>query len=335
MAGEFRRRYGRDLYHAAALYRAFYSGAPFEIGRLPEFAGSRGLAERLRADVSVRLPRIVRQETEEGVTKLVFRLADGAEIESVVVPMARHTTLCISSQVGCRMGCRFCRTGQMGLLRNLEAEEIVAQVYGAKILMGRNVQNVVFMGMGEPLDNFDPVIRAIRVLSDQRGLDIALRRITVSTAGWVQGIEQLASLDWPQLKLAISLNASNDALRNCLMPINRRFPMARLKSALGRYPLARGNVLLVEYVLIKGQNDDPAFARELSTYLRGLTVRLNLIPYNPGKDAPYRAPSPEEVARFRSALIAEGIFVRLRSAKGAAIRAACGQLGDAMALEHP
>jgi len=327
VAEAFRRRYGRGAFHAAALYRAFYTAAPFDINDLPAFSASRGLAERVLGDLTTRLPEMVRRETREGVTKLVFRLADGLEIESVVVPMTRHLTLCISSQVGCRMGCRFCQTGQMGLLRQLKAEEIVAQVYAVKVLLGLNVRNVVFMGMGEPLDNFDPVVRAIRVLSDQRGLDIAKRNITLSTAGLIEGIDQLAALNWPQLKLAVSLNAPTDILRDELMPINRRFPMARLKSALQRYPLARGNVLLVEYVLIKGKNDHPGYARRLSAYFRGLPVRLNLIPYNPGREAAYRAPSPEEVTRFQRALIAEGIFVRLRSAKGADIRAACGQLG--------
>jgi 23S rRNA (adenine2503-C2)-methyltransferase len=327
VVGEVRRRYGRGPYHGEALYRAFYTFGRFDIGKLPEFAASPSLAEKVRADLSFRLPQRVRQETLEGVTKLVFRLADGLEIESVVVPMARHMTLCISSQVGCRMGCRFCQTGQMGLVRHLEADEIVAQVYAVKVLMGLDVRNVVFMGMGEPLDNFDPVVRAIRVLADQRGLDIAHRHITVSTAGLIRGIERLTALNWPRLRLAISLNAPNDALRDEIMPINRRFPMAQLKSALKRYPLARGNVLLAEYVLMKGKNDHPGYARQLSAYFEGLAVRLNLIPYNPGQNAPYRAPSPGDVARFQRALIEEGIFVRLRNPKGAAIRAACGQLG--------
>lgn len=324
---QFRRRYGRGLFHAAALYRAFYAPGDCDPGGLPEFAASGTLARKVQADLSFHLPEIVRQETRDDVTKLVFRLADGLGVESVVVPMANHTTVCVSSQAGCRMGCRFCQTGQMGFERNLTAAEIVAQVYMVKIRMGLHVRNVVFMGMGEPLDNFDELIRAIGVLEDQRGMDIAKRRMTVSTVGLVDGIRKLAARNWPQLKLAISLNAPNDALRSRLMPINRRYPLSQIKSALQDFPLGRGNALFMEYVLIKGQNDRPEHARQLSEYLRGLPVKLNLIPYNPRQNSPYPAPSPDDVDRFHQALLAEKIFVRLRSAKGNDIRAACGQLG--------
>jgi 23S rRNA (adenine2503-C2)-methyltransferase len=193
--------------------------------------------------------------------------------------------------------------------------------------MGLDVRNVVFMGMGEPLDNFDQLIRAIRVLEDQRGLNIARRRMTVSTVGLTDGIEKLAALNWPQLRLAVSLNAPNDDLRSRLMPINDHFPLSQLKSVLRSYPLARGNALFIEYVLIRGQNDRPEHARQLADYLNGLPVKLNLIPYNPGSHSPFEAPTPGEVERFREALVAEGIFVRLRSPRGADIRAACGQLG--------
>ncbi|MFH0726771.1 MAG: 23S rRNA (adenine(2503)-C(2))-methyltransferase RlmN [Pseudomonadota bacterium] len=324
---EFRRRFGRGLFHAAALYRAFYRDPHVDIGKLPEFAASGHLARDIQADLSVRLPAIVRRETQDEVTKLVFRLADGIEIESVVIPTANRITLCISSQAGCRMGCRFCRTGQMGFQRNLRADEIVAQVYTVKILMGIGVRNVVFMGMGEPLDNFEALIRAIRVLEDQRGLNIAKRHMTVSTVGLADGIEKLAALNWPRLRLAVSLNASNDDLRSRLMPINQRFPLSELKTALRNHAIGRGNSLFMAYVLIRGQNDHPGYARQLSEYLNGLPVKLNLIPYNPGPHSPYEAPSAKEVERFRRALVTEGIFVRLRSAKGTNIRAACGQLG--------
>jgi 23S rRNA (adenine2503-C2)-methyltransferase len=324
---EFHRRHGRGLFHAAALYLAFYRDPRLDIGKLPELAASGNLADEIQADLSVRLPEMVRQETQDAVTKLVFRLTDGLEIESVVIPTANRLTLCVSTQVGCRMGCRFCRTGHMGFQRNLQADEIVAQVYTVKVLMGLTVRNVVFMGMGEPLDNFDPLIRSIRVLEDQRGLNIAKRHVTVSTVGLVDGIEKLSAQNWPQLRLAVSLNAPSDDIRSRLMPINRRFPLSELKTALRNYPLGRGNALFMEYVLIRGQNDHPGHARQLAGYLNDLPVKLNLIPYNPGPHSPFEAPTPGEVERFRRALVAEGIFVRLRSAKGAGIRAACGQLG--------
>jgi 23S rRNA (adenine2503-C2)-methyltransferase len=329
LTAEFRCRYGRGAFHAAALYRAFFRTPQCTPETLPEFRGSPGLARRVNADLDISVPHIVKQVREDDVLKLVLGLADGATVETVVIPMTNHTTVCVSSQVGCRMGCCFCQTGQMGLRRNLSVAEIVAQVYLVSVRLGYAVRNLVFMGMGEPLDNVDALAGAIAVLSDQRGLNIAKRHITVSTAGIAPGITRLAALDWPQLKLAVSLNAPNDTLRNTLMPVNRRYPLDVLKAALETYPLARGNVLFIEYVLIKEVNDAPEHASQLADYLRGLPVRLNLIPYNPRRESPYQAPTSDDVERFRQLLVGQRIFVRLRTSKGAPIQAACGQLGAA------
>ncbi|MDA8138883.1 MAG: 23S rRNA (adenine(2503)-C(2))-methyltransferase RlmN [Desulfobacteraceae bacterium] len=330
LAAHFRQHYGRGEFHAAALYKAFYHSKPFEVKNIPEFAASAQLSDQVSADLQYDLPIPVHEISEEGVTKLAFRLVDGLMVETVVIPMPHHTTICLSSQVGCRMGCRVCETGQMGLLRNLSAAEIVAQAYDVKVRLGLEVRNVVFMGMGEPLDNLDQVTQAIRVLNDQRGLDIPQRRITLSTCGLVEGIRRLSALNWPQLKLAVSLNAANDELRAVLMPVNRRHNLAELRQALQDYPLARGNVLFMEYVLIKGVNDHPDHARQLARYLEGLPVRLNLIAYNPRRQSPFEAPSAAEVEQFRQMLVEYRIFVRLRHSRGAGIRAACGQLGGAM-----
>ncbi|WP_076750340.1 23S rRNA (adenine(2503)-C(2))-methyltransferase RlmN [Desulfatitalea tepidiphila] len=324
---QLQRRYGRGPFHAGALYRAFYNRPALDLREVPEFSGSPELARHIGQDLKVHLPKVSGRIQEEGVTKLQFRLADGLVVETVLIPMVQHTTVCVSCQVGCRMGCRFCQTGQMGLLRPLSVDEIVAQVFMVKIHMGLDVRNVVFMGMGEPLDNFDAVIQAIAVLSDQRGLNIAKRYITLSTVGWVPGIERLAALNWPQLKLAVSLNAADDALRSNLMPVNRRYGLGTLRAVLEGFPLARGNVLLVEYVLIRDVNDRPEDARRLARFVSGLPVRVNLIVYNPREASPFEAPWPEEVERFRRALVDLGVFVRLRGPKGAGIRAACGQLG--------
>jgi 23S rRNA (adenine2503-C2)-methyltransferase len=332
---DLHRRYGRGAYHAAALYRAFYQDPDMELAALPAFAASSELRHQVQRDLNLAMPAIVERHHQEGVTKLIFEMADGCRVEAVLVPMAHHVTVCISSQVGCRMGCRFCETGQMGWRRNLSAAEMVAQVHAVKVGMGIDVRNVVLMGMGEPLDNFDQVIQAIRVLEDQRGLNITKRRITLSTAGLVAGIEKLAALAWPQLRLAVSLNAPNDALRTALMPINRKNPLARLKSALGKYPLARGNALFVEYVLIKGVNDQPCHAEQLAGFFNGLKIKLNLIPYNPRRRSPFDAPDPAGIDRFLSALIKQKVFVRLRRSKGAAMRAACGQLGGALVSLDP
>lgn len=323
----FRQRYGKGPFHAAALYKAFFQPSEPNSMDLAAFADAPGLWRQVSKDLDTSLPCVVDQIAADGVVKLVFGLADGLRVETVVIPMANHTTVCISSQVGCAMGCRFCRTGQMGWRRNLTAAEIVAQVYTVKVQMRAAVRNVVFMGMGEPLDNFDNVVQAIDVISDQRGLDIALRHITVSTVGLPRGIRRLAALGWPQLKLAVSLNAPNDDLRNRLMPINRRYPLERLKEALCFYPLGRGNAIFMEYVLIKGVNDNPRYAAELAAFFQDLDVKLNLIACNPSHGSPFEAPAEEVLERFHQALIDQRIFVRRRSSKGAGILAACGQLG--------
>lgn len=327
LVDHFRHAYGRGEFHANALYRAFYADADLRIANLPEFSNSPKIGKRVQHDLDAARPHIVRRTSENGVSKLVFQLEDDHNIETVVIPMANHSTICISCQVGCRMGCRFCQTGQLGWVRNLSVEEIVAQVYTVKVKMGMNIRNVVFMGMGEPLDNFNSVVQAIRVMEDQRGLNIAKSHITISTAGLPHKIKQLTELNWPQLKLALSLNAPNDKLRDNLMPINRKWPMTELKQALSTVPLTRGNALFMEYVLIKNVNDHPRYARQLAAYLQGLTAKLNLIPYNPRQQSPFQAPTDEDVQRFHQALIDQHIFVRLRSPKGSGIRAACGQLG--------
>jgi 23S rRNA (adenine2503-C2)-methyltransferase len=270
----------------------------------------------------------VREVEDEGVTKLIYRLHDGHEIESVVIPMTHHTTLCISCQVGCRMRCRFCETGRMGFYRNLTVEEIVGQVYTAKIVLGISVRNIVFMGMGEPFDNFDAVIQAIRVMNDPRGLNIAHSHITVSTAGRIDGIRKLAALNWPRLNLAVSLNAPGDTIRSQLMPINRQFSMDDLRQALADYPLRKSGCFLVEYVLIKGINDAKEHAGELARFLKPLRVRLNLIAFNPGPVSCFKPPSEAGLHRFRDWLVKEKVFVRLRSSRGQKIMAACGQLGN-------
>lgn len=324
---EFRQRYGRGAFHAAALYRSFFQGSSLDLSAVPAFRASVPLGQQVQRDLKRTQLKVVDRLCQEDVTKLVFQYADGCRVETVVIPMANHWTVCISSQVGCRMGCRFCETGRMGWQRQLSAGEIVAQVHAVKVGLGKDVRNVVLMGMGEPLDNFGQVTQAIRVLEDQRGLNIAKRHITLSTVGLVDGIERLAALNWPQLKLAVSLNAATDSLRSKLMPAIKEHSLGRLKNVLARYPLSRGNALLMQYVLIKGINDQPQHAEQLADYLHGLPVKLNLIPYNPRRQSPFDPPSTSDVERFHKVIVAKQVFVRLRRSKGVAIRAACGQLG--------
>jgi 23S rRNA (adenine2503-C2)-methyltransferase len=225
------------------------------------------------------------------------------------------------------MGCAFCRTGALGLLRNLAAEEIVGQVYAVRHGLGRAIDNIVFMGMGEPLDNFDNVVQAIGVLSDQRGLDIPHSHITISTAGLTDGIRRLGELGWNRLNLAVSLNAADDELRSQLMPINAVHPLAQLKQALQSYPLRKKGVFFIEYVLLKGVNDSRGQAARLARFLEGLPVRVNVIGYNPGPDGLFESPGEESCRLFCTWLASEGLFVRMRPSRGLGIHAACGQLG--------
>jgi len=280
-------------------------------------------------DLTHHLNSIDHTVEEDGLIKFVTRLDDGLCIESVIIPMSSYSTLCVSSQVGCKMGCAFCETGSNGFYRNLDTEEIVGQIYTARFHFGYEIRNVVIMGMGEPLDNFDNVIRAIRIISDQRVFNIAKRHITVSTVGMAEGLRKLAGLGWQDLKLAISLNAPNDTIRSRIMPINHTFPMGRLRQALMDYPLKRKSTIFVEYVLIKGLNDTRESARQLAEYLKPLKTKVNLIPVNPNTyaDTRFETPSQEDMNRFYGWLTENGLFVRKRTARGLGLMAACGQLG--------
>ena len=282
----------------------------------------------LQADV---LPIARRIEAGE-LTKFVQRTHDGLEIEAVLVPMRRRgeawKTLCVSSQIGCARGCLFCETAQLGFLRNLAPGEIVGQVVAAQRAFGGRVRNVVFMGMGEPFDNFDNVTQAIRVLFDRGGLSFAGERIRISTVGRTAGIRRLAALGWRRIDLAISLNAPNDEIRSRIMPINRLEPMEALRAALLAYPLRNCQFFMVEYVLIPGVNDAREHARELADYLRPLRCIVNVIPYNPRHESPWQAPHEPDVVRFLHWVNEAGQRCTRRVTKGRSQMAACGQLGN-------
>jgi 23S rRNA (adenine2503-C2)-methyltransferase len=276
--------------------------------------------------------RIESKLLDGGVMKFVSRLADGEHIESVIIPAAGRTTLCISSQAGCRMGCLFCATGRMGFRRDLAAEEIVWQIMAARFLLCRRVDNIVFMGMGEPLDNLDAVARALHVITDQRGLDIAPRHVTVSTAGHADGIRALVAIGFPHLRVAVSINATDDALRSRLMPINRKYPLSKLRETMDTLARGRGETVLIEYVLLAGVNDSEDDAASLARYLKGLPVRVNVIAYNSTQGAIYDTPKPAQIRRFVARLAAEKLFVRIRQSRGQGLLAACGQLGSVAPL---
>ena len=326
---ELGRRYGKGAYHAAAIYRCLYHEMNPNVAGSTEIAEFREFAALLERDMVTATGRVVMEKEQDGVVKFVTRLDDGLKIESVVLPMVHHKTVCVSSQAGCRMGCRFCETGRNGLSRNLEVAEIVGQVFAARKRFGPDMRNVVFMGMGEPFDNYDKVLKAIDVISDQRGLDIARRRITISTAGLAEGLRKFGAAGPPLIKLAISLNAPNDRLRSELMPVNRSLPLDKLKALLRAYPLKKKYYFLFAYVQIPGVNDQTEHAVQLARYLESLPSKVNLIPFNPGSNSPYRAPSEEESKRFRELLIARRVNVQQRSTRGRKLMAACGQLGSA------
>jgi 23S rRNA (adenine2503-C2)-methyltransferase len=286
------------------------------------------------AEFSFELPEVVAVKSDEGdlgqTAKMVLRLQDGLEIESVRIPMGRgRYTLCVSSQVGCKMGCTFCETGRMGLLRHLTADEIIAQVLVARHRLGWPIRNIVFMGMGEALDNAKSVIQAIRVLNDEAGLAIGQERLTVCTVGHVSGIRLLQAQGLKRLNLSISLNAANDLLRSEIMPINRRSDLAALQEALASYRPRRNFALGVNYCLLPGINDTEADAHAVADFCKPLgRVLINLIPYNPGTQPLTRAPAEHEVEQFIEWLREEGLPVRERVTKGRSVMAACGQLGN-------
>lgn len=293
--------------------------------------GAKGWADGFE----LRLPELVDSVRESNLMgddtmKVVLRLADGLEVECVRIPMGKDRyTLCVSSQVGCKLGCTFCETAKMGFIRNLSAGEIVAQLLVARVVLGWNIRNVVFMGMGEPLDNPDGVLQALRVMHDDHGLMYGQARLTVCTAGRVDGLKKLAELGWGRLDVSISLNAAFDDKRDQLMPVNRKYPLAALQQALIDYPRRKNFVYAINYCLLPGFNDSPADAVAVAAFVAPLERTLiNVIPYNPGTDPLTRAPTEDEVVQFIAWLKSEGCAVQRRSTKGRSVMAACGQLGN-------
>jgi len=320
-------RYGKGIYHARAVYREVFQNGIQDLKNTADFSNSRNFARVITSDLEINAGELIETKKENGTTKFITRLQDGHEIESVVIPMATHNTICVSSQVGCRFGCTFCQTGQMGFSRNLTTEEIIGQVYSAKFKLNLTARNVVFMGMGEPFDNFDNVIQAVRVLNDQRGFNVALRYITISTVGEISAIQKLASLGMKRLRLSISLNASNDHVRARIMPSQRISSMRNLQHALIDYSFSEKETFFITYILIQNINDTFEDAIELAEYVKPIPSKINIIPYNPRSASPFESPSEEKVLQFCNWLAECGVFVRKRNPKGQDVMAACGQLG--------
>jgi 23S rRNA (adenine2503-C2)-methyltransferase len=336
LVAEFSLRYEKGEYHAGALFRQVHGEGKLDPFSLPAFAKSQSLAAKVMQDFYLPHPEFAGRKGDGDTYKFLLKLSDGLEAESVVIPMRRYKTLCVSSQVGCKMGCRFCETAQMGFVRQLSAAEMVAQVHAARFELGEPIENLVFMGMGEPLDNLDALLPALNTLADQRGINIPPKSITVSTVGHVDGLRKLAEVarvKRPQglwhLRLAVSLNAPNDALRRSIMPITDRWNLADLKAVLREWPFhGAHDFIFMEYVLLRGVNDGPEHAAELVEWLSDLPAVVNLIPYNPRLESPYDKPERGEVERFWSWLMTAGQATRIRGTKGDEAMAACGQLGN-------
>ncbi len=266
-----------------------------------------------------------RLRSRDGTEKFLFRLADGNFIESVLIFAEGRRTLCLSTQVGCKFACPFCASGRPGFVRNLTPSEMIEQVLFLKCRIKCNISNYVFMGMGEPLDNYENVVKAVFIMNEKEGLAIGARRITISTCGIIPAIDRLAGLGL-QINLSLSLHAADDRLRNELVPVNRKYPLEDLIRAGERYIEKAGRTITLEYVLIKGRNHSPEDAERLAAISKRLKAKVNLIECSAVPGSGLGPPAREDTDRFKKRLLSKKIKVTLRRSKGADIRAACGQL---------
>ncbi len=286
----------------------------------------KALLAKLEEGYYIAAPAIVRrQQSKDGTVKYLFALDDGNCIETVIMRYHYGVTACVSSQVGCRMGCRFCASTQAGRVRDLEAGEIAGQIYAAQKDIGERISHIVLMGIGEPLDNFDNVMDFLSIISSPDGVNIGMRNISLSTCGIVPMIDKLAEKKL-QLTLSISLHAPNDAMRSGMMPVNDAYPVAQLIAACRRYQQTTGRRVSFEYSMVRGVNDSPATAKELAALIRGMGAHVNLIPINPVDGSPYSATDAENVKRFQTLLTDLGVNATVRRRLGSDISAACGQL---------
>jgi 23S rRNA (adenine2503-C2)-methyltransferase len=277
------------------------------------------------------------QQSSDGSRKYLFRMDDGSMVESVLICQPTRYTLCVSSQVGCAIGCRFCRTGLMGLTRHLRTAEIVGQVLAVQDDIAQRraegdltapengFQNIVFMGMGEPLHNFDNVVRAVKLLNDELGFNFSSRKITVSTSGLVPAIQRFGA-SGAGANLAVSLNATTDEVRDEVIPINKKWPIAELLAALREYPLKSRKRITIEYVMLRGINDRDEDLERLPQLLRGIPVKINLIPYNSNTGLGFFPPERSTIGKWQDTLLGKGLNATIRWSKGQDISAACGQL---------
>ncbi len=317
---------GHPRFHARQIFRWIYRRG------VTDFAQMSDLGLELRSELAraftIDTPAVVRSEkSEDGTAKFLLSLADGKKIEAVFIPDTPSMTFCVSTQVGCAMKCGFCLTGRMGIDRNLTAGEIAGQVrvLARELAMLDARFNIVLMGMGEPLHNYDATMKALRILADEHGFSLSSRRITLSTVGVLPALERLATEPFMP-NLAISLHATTEEQRDLLVPINRKYGLKELLEACRRFPLKRRERITFEYVMLRDVNDTPEDARRLVKLLNGIKGKVNLLPLNEAPGIPFERPSDDRVNQFARILAEHGVTVSVRRSRGRDIRAACGQL---------
>ncbi|MEI6437697.1 MAG: 23S rRNA (adenine(2503)-C(2))-methyltransferase RlmN [Candidatus Omnitrophota bacterium] len=316
---------GEPVFRAKQLFDWLYVKKASSFDIMSSF--SRPLREKLAAMFPFPvLKEHARHVALDGTVKFLFEMADGQRVETVYIPTAKRGTLCVSSQAGCKFSCGFCASGLGGFARNLTTGEIMGEVLGAmRAVHPKKVTHIVFMGTGEPFDNYDHVLKAVRLLNAKEGINIAARRITISTCGVIPGIERFAT-EKIQVELCVSLHASNDLMRAKIMPVNAKYPLKDLMAVCRRYAKVTGRQVTFEYILIKDLTCTADAARELIALMKGWLSKVNLIPYNPVKEFVHRPPTAAEAQKFKDAVERGGVVCTLRSPRGDDVSAACGQL---------
>ncbi|MBI4432632.1 MAG: 23S rRNA (adenine(2503)-C(2))-methyltransferase RlmN [Candidatus Omnitrophica bacterium] len=317
---------GIQSYRASQVLGWIYEKGVYDFERMTNL--SVDLRQKLKEMFVIGIPQEAERESsgEDQSTKLLLKLSDGNFVETVYIPREGRRTVCVSSQVGCKFHCAFCASGQAGFLRHLSMGEIVSQVLLARdVSADKKLTNIVFMGIGEPFDNYRELLRAVRTLNSKEALGIGARKITISTSGIVPKIEALGE-EGLQVELSVSLHGATDTVRESIMPVNRAYPVKTLISTCKKYIKKTGRAITFEYILIKGINAGEKDARDLAKLLKGMLCKVNLIPYNPIKEFEHEAPTYPEIVRFQQILQAAEIKTTVRFSKGRDIQAACGQL---------
>jgi 23S rRNA (adenine2503-C2)-methyltransferase len=332
---EFLRSYGKERYRSIQILGWLYQRG------VSSFDEMTNLSKKFRQElsqasvISTLLPFRVEQAMD-GTRKFLFRLEDGNRIESVLIPDKARLTLCLSTQVGCAFGCRFCLTGKIGWKRDLRVSEILNQILAVRKMPPEksSITNIVLMGMGEPLANYENTLKAIELMAHPDAFKFSSRRITLSTVGLLPELERL-SKEKPLFRLAISLNASSEEVRNLLMPVNHRYPLKKVLEVCRKYPLRPRARITFEYILLEGINDSSQDAKKLLKILRGIPSKVNLIPLNEAPEIPFKKPAEEKIRQFQDILTEGGLTAIVRASKGREISAACGQLQAKNPLNLP